>query len=145
MATPLLIAKNSLTLASAKKIAEAAEHFATGKACAVVVAIVDAGGNAILIQRMDDAPIGSVTVASDKARTSVIFKAPTKVFEAGLSAGVTSFLKLDILPFASGVPLVANGSIVGAAGISGCSASSEDAEVAEAGARWFSNAISAES
>lgn len=144
MALPLLIGKNALTLASAKKIAEAAEQFASSRSWDVVIALVDDGGNLIYLERMDGAPIGSVNVASDKARTSVVFKSPTKAFEAGLNSGVTSLLKLEILPFAGGVPIMANGSIVGGIGISGCAASAEDGEVAEAAVRWFAAAVAAE-
>lgn len=144
MALPLLIGKNALTLASAKKLAEAAEQFAIRSAWSVVIAVVDDGGNLLYLERMDGAPIGSVGVAHEKARTAVIFKAPTKVFEAGLSSGVTSLLKLDILPFEGGVPIIVNDSIVGAVGVSGCAASSQDGEVAEAGAQWFLGAIAGE-
>jgi glc operon protein GlcG len=144
MALPLLIGKNVLTLATAKKIAEAAEQFAIGKSWNVVIAVVDDGGNLLYLERMDGAPIGSVGVAHEKARTSVIFKAPTKAFEAGLAAGVTSLLKLDILPFEGGVPVTVKGSIVGAIGVSGCAASTQDGEVAEAAAEWFVGAVAAE-
>ncbi|HEX4227382.1 MAG TPA: heme-binding protein [Bryobacteraceae bacterium] len=145
MALPLLIGKNVLTLASAKRIAEAAEQFALNNSWSVVIAVVDDGGNLLYLERMDGAPIGSVVVAQDKARTSVIFKAPTKAFEAGLASGVTSLLKLDILPFEGGVPVVVDESIVGAVGVSGCAASSQDGEVAQAGAKWFLGAIAGES
>jgi glc operon protein GlcG len=143
MALPLLTEKKVLTLASAKKIAEAAEQFAFRKSWSVVVAIADEGGNLLCLQRMDGAPIGSVDVAQDKARTSVIFKAPTKVFESALAAGLTSLLKLEILPFDGGVPITVNGSIVGAIGVSGCAASAQDGEVAQAGADWFLGAVAA--
>lgn len=144
MALPLLIGKNVLTLASAKKIAEAAEQFALRNLWRVVIAMVDDGGNLLYLERMDGAPIGSVKVAHDKARTSVIFKAPTKAFEAGLASGVTSLLKLEILPFAGGVPITADGMIVGGIGVSGCDASSQDGEVAQAAADWFSGALATE-
>lgn len=134
--------KNALTLASAKKIAEAAEQLALRNSWSVVIAVVDDGANLVYLERMDGAPIGSVGVAHDKARTAVIFKAPTKAFEAGLSSGVTSLLKLDILPFAGGVPIIVNESITGAVGISGCAASSQDSEVAEAAVQWFLGAVS---
>ncbi|HWF48207.1 MAG TPA: heme-binding protein [Bryobacteraceae bacterium] len=144
MALPLLIGKNVLTLASAKKLAEAAEQFALRSSWSVVIAVVDDGANLLYLERMDGAPIGSVGVAHDKARTSAIFKAPTKAFEAGLASGVTSLLKLDVLPFEGGVPIVVNESIVGAVGVSGCAASSQDGEVAEAAAQWFRGAIAGE-
>lgn len=144
MTPPLLNGKKTLTLSTAKQIAEAAEQFALRSSFSVVIAITDDGGNLMYLQRMDGAPIGSVTVAQDKARTSVIFKAPTRVFEAALASGVTSLLKLDILPFEGGVPISVNGAIAGGIGVSGCAMSSQDGEVAQAGVEWFANALAAE-
>ncbi len=140
----LLKGKMMLTLSTAKKVAEAAEHFASGKSWSVVVAITDDGGNLVYLQRMDNAPAGSLKVAQEKAHTSVMFKAPTTVFESALASGLTSLLKLDILAFGGGLPLVADGTIVGAIGVSGCAMSSEDDETAQAGVDWFSNALAAE-
>jgi glc operon protein GlcG len=144
MALPLLAGKKILTLAAAKKAAEAAEQFAIGRSWSVVIAITDDGGNLIYLQRMDNAPSGSVKVAQDKAHTSAMFKAPTGVFESALASGLTSLLKLDILPFEGGLPLAVDGTIVGAIGVSGCAMSSEDGEAAQAGVDWFSNALAAE-
>ena len=144
MAFSLLTGKKVLTLAASKKVAEAAEQFALANSRSVVVAIVDDGGNLLYLQRMDSAPIGSVNVAQEKARTSVIFKSPTRAFESALASGLTSLLKLDILPFEGGIPFGVNGTIVGAIGVSGCDMSSQDGEVAQAGADWFSNALALE-
>lgn len=137
----MLTGKKTLTLAAAKKVAEAAEAHARRNSWSVVIAIMDDGGHPICLQRMDGAPIGSVTVAQDKARTSVHFKAPTAVFEGALASGLTSLLKLDILPFAGGVPITVSGTIVGAIGVSGCDMSSQDGEVAQAGADGISGAL----
>lgn len=144
MTLPLLNGKKTLTLSAAKQIAQAAEQFALRSSFNVVIAIMDDGGNLVYLQRMDSAPIGSVTVAQDKARTSVIFRSPTRVFEDALASGVTSLLKLDILPFEGGVPISVNGTIAGAIGVSGCAMSSQDGEVAQAGVEWFSEALAAE-
>ena len=144
MSLSLLTGKTVLTLASAKKIAEAAEQHASSKSWSIVVAVVDDGGNLLCLQRMDGAPIGSVQVSQDKARTSVIFKAPTKVFESALASGLSSLLKLEILPFDGGVPITVNGAIVGAIGVSGCAESAQDEEIAQAGAVWLFRALAAE-
>lgn len=136
--------KKVLTSATAKKIAEAAEEFAMRNSLSVVIAILDDGGNALYLARMDGAPVGSLTVAQDKARTSVIFKAPTQVFESALTSGVTSLLKLEILPFTGGVPISVDGSIIGAIGVSGCDTSAQDGAIAQAGVDWLSAALAAE-
>jgi uncharacterized protein GlcG (DUF336 family) len=144
MPKPLLMGRRVLTSAAAKKVAEAAEEYAVQNSLSVVIAVVDGGGNLLNLVRMDDAPIGSVAVAQEKARTSVIFKAPTHVFESALAAGVTSLLKLEILPFAGGVPISVDGTIAGAVGVSGCAASAQDGAVAQAAADWLTAALAAE-
>lgn len=137
---PLLTEKKSLTLAAAKKIADAAEQFAVSRNLNVVIALVDEGANLLYLERMDGALIGSVAIAQQKARTSVSFKCPTKGIEDGLKSGVTSLLKIDALPFEGGLPLVADGHIVGAIGVSGGTAP-QDGEVAGAGAQWLASAL----
>jgi glc operon protein GlcG len=126
--------KRTLTLAAARAIADAAEQLATRQKLNVVIAILDEGANLLFLARMDDAPIGSVAVAQKKARTSVVFKSPSSDFEAGLAAGTTALLTLDILPFAGGVPLVVDGHVIGAIGVSGATAA-QDGEIAQAGAK----------
>ena len=128
--------KKSLTLDGARRVAEAAEKFAAGNKWAMVIAVLDDGGNLLYLERMDGAPIGSVQVAQQKAHTSIIFKSPTKVFEDGLKKGDTSSLKLDIMPYGGGVPVTVGGVIVGAIGVSGGTAA-QDAQVAQAGADWL--------
>jgi glc operon protein GlcG len=140
----LLTGKKTLTLGAARKVAEAAEQYALNSSWSVVIAIMDDGGNLLYLQRMDDAPVGSVGVAQEKARTSVIFKSPTKRFESALASGLTSLLKLEILPFEGGIPITANGTIAGAIGVSGCGMSAQDGQVAQAGVDWFSKALAAE-
>lgn len=130
----------ALTASAAKKIAEAAEKAAAKMKVGVVIAVTDAGANLLFLQRMDGAPIGSVTVAQDKARTAVLFKTPTKDYETWLAGGLTSILKLDMLPFEGGIPLVAHGHVVGAIGISGGSAA-QDGQIAQAGAGWLAKAV----
>jgi len=138
-----LIQKPALTSSAAKKIAEAAEQAAAKLNLGVVIAVTDGGANLLFLQRMDDAPIGSVTVAQDKARTAVPFKTPTKEYENWLAGGLTSILKLDMLPFEGGIPLVSGGHVVGAIGISGGS-STQDGQIALAGANWFAEAAGQE-
>lgn len=137
---PLLTDKKTLTLTAAKKIAQAAEDFAASHDLSVVIALVDDGANLLYLARMDGAPIGSVTVAEQKARTAAIFKCPTSDFEKGLAAGATSLLKLDILPYEGGTPIVTDGGIVGAIGVSGGTAA-QDGQVSRAGAEWLGSAL----
>jgi len=136
----LLSVEKTLTLAAAKQIAQAAETLAAANHWNVVIAIVDSGSNLLYLERMDGALVGSVVISQHKARTAAQFKCLTKDFETGLAAGSTSLLKLDILPYEGGVPIIADGSIVGAIGVSG-GTPAQDGQVAQAGSDWLGSAL----
>lgn len=129
--------KRTLTLEVARSIVAAAEKKATDNKWAIVVAVLDDGGNLLQLERMDEAPIGSVLVAQQKAHSAVIFKSPTKDFADGLAKGTTALLKLDVIPFAGGIPIAIDGHIIGAVGVSGGATDTQDATVAQAGVDWF--------
>jgi len=129
--------KPALTLEVAKEIAQAAEKKALANHWAMVISVMDDGANLFCLERMDEAPIGSLEVSQKKARSSVIFKSPTKQFSDALAKGATALLKLDIIPFEGGIPLVVDGKVIGAIGVSG-GAAEQDGQVAQAGADWFS-------
>ena len=126
------ITKTTLGLELAKKIAAKAEAAAADKKWTVVVALVDDGGNLVLLQRMDGTQLASIEVAMAKAKTALRFKRPTKVFEDAVAGGRNAILSLpDALLVEGGVPLTVNGAIIGAIGISGMTAA-QDGEVAAA-------------
>lgn len=125
--------KNALTLADAKKIAAAAEAEALKNNWRVTIAVLDDGGNLLFLQRLDEAPLGSIVVAQEKARTALLFKRPTKVFEEIIASGRTAMLTLPgATPIEGGLPLLNNGQIIGAIGVSGAQ-SPQDAQIAGAG------------
>lgn len=125
--------KNALTLADAKQIAGAAEAEALKNNWRVTIAVLDDGGNLLFLQRLDEAPLGSIVVAQEKARTALLFKRPTKVFEEIIANGRTAMLTLPgATPIEGGLPLLNNGQIIGAIGVSGVQ-SPQDAQIAGAG------------
>ena len=129
-----LTTKKALTLEAAKKIAAAAEAEARKNNWNVVICVVDDGANLLYLQRMDGTQIGSVDIAQMKARTAVRMKRPSKVLEDGVMGGRTVMLKLpDVLPVEGGTPLVVDGQIIGAIGVSGVT-SGQDGQIAGAGA-----------
>ena len=138
MTTPLVLSKNSLSLAGAKAVAAAAAESASSAKIDVVIAVVDGGTNLLYLERMDGAPIGSGEIALRKAKASASFKCETKDFETGLTAGGMSLLSLDLVLFGGGVPIFRDKSIVGAIGVSGGS-STQDANIASAGAAALSD------
>jgi len=125
--------KNALTFADAKQIAAAAEADALKNNWRVTIAVLDDGGNLLFLQRLDEAPLGSIVVAQEKARTALLFKRPTKVFEEIIASGRTAMLTLPgATPIEGGLPLLHNGQIIGAIGVSGVQ-SPQDAQIAKAG------------
>lgn len=106
----------------------------------MVIALVDSGANLVLLHKMDHAQTGSVAIAQAKAESAVRFKRPTKVFEDALTAGGINLRLLatpGACPLEGGLPLMMDGQLVGAIGVSGMQ-STQDAQVAECGARAIS-------
>jgi uncharacterized protein GlcG (DUF336 family) len=125
-----------ITLEEARKPAEAALAEAARNKWTMAVAIVDPSGNLVYYEKMDNTQIASATVAIDKARAAAIYKRPTKAMQDALAAGGTGLriLRLrDAMPVEGGIPLVIDGKIVGAIGVSGDS-SEHDNLCATAGA-----------
>jgi glc operon protein GlcG len=128
-----LATKRALTLEVAKKIAAAAEAEAMKNKWTMFITVVDDGGMPIYIERIDDAQLGSFEVSIEKARSAVLFKRPTKTFEDQVAGGRMVILKLPgALPVEGGIPLMADGKVIGAIGVSG-GTSPQDAQAAQAG------------
>jgi glc operon protein GlcG len=133
--------RRTLTLAAAKTIVAAAEAEANKRGATVVIAIVDDGGHLILLERLDDTQVASVEVAIGKARTASIFRRPSKVFEDQVREGRVAALALPgATPLQGGVPIIVEGKVVGAIGVSGNSPQ-EDEDIAKAGAAATAAAI----
>jgi glc operon protein GlcG len=124
-----------ISLDAAKKAMAAAEAEAARNGWGVTIAIVDSGANLVMLHRLDNAQLSSVRIAEAKAKTAAEFRRPTKVFEDAVAGGGIGF---RVLTFGAnvaegGVPIVSNGTIIGAIGVSGVQ-SQQDAQVAQAGA-----------
>jgi glc operon protein GlcG len=125
--------KKSLTLAEARQIAAAAEAEAAKNQWNVTIAILDEGGHLLYLERMDDAPLAGVVVAQEKARTSVLFRRPTKSIEESILGGRLVMLALPgATPIEGGLPLLNGDKLVGGIGVSGVQ-SAQDAQIARAG------------
>lgn len=121
-----------ITLEAAKKMLAAAEAEARKNNWNVAIAIVDAGGSLILFQKLDDTQLGSVNIAIGKARTAVNFKRPTKALEDIVAGGRSVFIALEgITPLQGGLPVMVDGKLIGAVGVSGVM-SAQDEQVAQA-------------
>ena len=120
----------------AKKAAAGALAEARRNNWTMAAAVVDPGGHLVYFEKMDGTQTGSVAVAIDKARSAALFMRPTKAFQDVLAGGGDGLRMLGLegaVPVEGGVPLVVNGKIAGAIGLSG-GASSQDGQCARAGA-----------
>ena len=126
-----------ISLAQAKQVMAAAEEEAARHGWPMVIAIVDSTGHLLMLHRFDQAQFASVEIAQGKAQTAVNFRRATKTFEETIAAGGQGLRLLGVhnmVPLEGGVPLVVDGAVVGAIGVSGMQ-STQDAQVAHAGAR----------
>ena len=130
----------SITNEQAKKVASEALKPARENQWTMVVAIVDTGGHLVYLEKLDQTQVGSVEIAIAKAKSSAIFKRSTKMFQERLARGGDGLLVLrlkDAIPVEGGLPILVDGKLVGALGVSGGS-SAEDEVCAEAGAAALS-------
>ncbi len=133
-----------LTLGLAKTLVAAAEAEAKKRGATVVIAVVDDGGQLILLERLDDTQVASVEVAIGKARTAAIFRRPSKEFEDQVRNGRVAALALPgATPLQGGIPITVEGKVIGAIGASGNSPQ-EDEEIALAGAALTPTAVQEE-
>ena len=125
--------KKSLSLEDARKAGAAAAVEAKKNQWNVAIAVVDDGGYLLYFERIDETQTGSIDIAIGKARTAAYYKRPTKALEDALNGGQYAILTYpNTLPGEGGLPILADGKVVGAIGVSGVK-SSEDAQVAKAG------------
>ena len=120
----------------ARAVMAAAESEAAKNNWSVVISIIDSGGNLVMLHRHNDVQLSSIEISQGKAKTALMFKRPSKVLDDAISSGGAGlrFLALkDIVPLEGGLPIVVDGKIIGAIGVSGV-LSSQDSQVARAGA-----------
>ena len=126
----------SIALENAKKVAAPAIAEARRNNWTMAVAVVDTAGDLIYFEKMDGTQAASSVIAVDKARSAVRFKRPTKALQDVLAAGGEGLRLLRLegaVPVEGGLPLLVDGKIVGAIGLSG-GTSQQDSQAAKAGA-----------
>jgi glc operon protein GlcG len=131
--------KPTLTLEGAKAVVAACESAAKRLEAAGAIAVVDEGGNLMMVQRLDGTFAAGANISIGKARTAAMFKKPTKAFEDIIKGGRTPMVALnDFTPLQGGVPIIVDGQVVGAVGVSGAHSAQEDEDIAIAGAAALS-------
>jgi uncharacterized protein GlcG (DUF336 family) len=123
-------------LEAAKKVMAAAEAEATKNNWPMAITVLDSTGHLVMLHKLDNTQYGSIAVAEDKARSALYFRRPSKVFEDLVAQGGIGLRVLalrDATPLEGGIPIITDGKIVGAIGVSGAT-SAQDGQVAKAGA-----------
>jgi glc operon protein GlcG len=124
--------KRVLTLAGARAIASAAEGEAKRLNTTGAIAVVDDGGSLLYLVRIDNTFPAAAAVATDKARTAATFRMPTRNLEDAVKNGRTALVAVtEMTPLAGGVPIVIDGQVVGAVGVSGAASATQDEELAK--------------
>ena len=139
------MSKATLTLDGAKKVAAAAVAEAKRlQAPSGAIAIVDEGGALLYLERLDNTFPAAATVAMEKARTAATFRRATSIFEDAIKGGRLALLGVDVMtPLQGGIPVVVDGVVVGAIGVSGAATAQQDDDIAKgAVAGWAALASS---
>ena len=135
--------KTIITLEGAKRVAAGAAVEAKKGNEGASIAIVDDGGNLVYLERIQPTfPMGA-TISTEKARTAALFQKPTRILEDAIVGGRTPLLNAWSAPLNGGEPIVVDGQIVGAIGVSGASSAARDAAIALSGAAALSGKTSA--
>ncbi len=143
MAQAQVAEKKMLTLEGAKRVLETTKAEAAKlKAPGAAIAVVDDGGNLLALERLDGTFAAGSQISIGKARTAALFKRETKAFEEIINKGRTAMTSLPdsfFTPLQGGVPIVLDGQIIGAIGVSGAASAAQDQELAVAGANALTN------
>lgn len=128
--------KETLTLDGAKQVADAAVAEARRlNAPGGAIVVVDDGGAVVLVIRLDNTFPAAASVATGKARTAAQFRRATSNFEDAIKNGRVSLTAVtEMVPLQGGVPIVVDGQVVGAVGVSGAATAQQDDDIAKVAA-----------
>jgi glc operon protein GlcG len=139
-----IVQGGSLTLAGARMAIETAKSAAVAAGAGGAIAVVDAGGHLIALERIDGTFPMAGQISTGKARTAAGFQRPTSVFEDLVNGGRTTMVALeDFTPLRGGVPIVVDDAVVGAVGVAGAKSAQHDEELAVAAATAVQEAAGA--
>ena len=131
-----LIDTKNITLDAAKKVvAEAVKYAKANNAPGGAIAVVDNGGNLVYLERLDGTFAASSEVSIKKANTAALFKAPSVKLENSINGGRQALITVGHTFLQGGIPIIVNGQVVGAIGVSGASSAQQDEESAIAGSK----------
>ncbi|HRI21400.1 MAG TPA: heme-binding protein [Panacibacter sp.] len=130
------IATKNISLDAAKKVvAEAVRYAKANNAPGGAIAVVDNGGNLVYLERLDNTFAAASEVAIKKANTAALFKAPSSKLENAINGGRDALITVGHTFLQGGVPIIVDGQVVGAVGVSGSASAQQDEDMANAGAK----------
>ncbi|MBL7744671.1 MAG: heme-binding protein [Chitinophagaceae bacterium] len=131
-----IISTQTISLEAAKKVvAEATRYARANNAPGGAIAVVDNGGNLVYLERLDGTFAASAEVSIKKANTAALFKAPSAKLENSINGGRQALITVGHTFLQGGIPIMVNGQMVGAIGVSGAASAQQDEEIAIAGSK----------
>jgi glc operon protein GlcG len=131
-----VLTQKNISLEGAKKIvAEAVGYAKSVNAPGGSIAVVDAGGNLIYLEKLDNTFAAAAEVSIKKANTAAIFKAPSSKLENSINGGRDALITVGHTFLQGGVPIIIDGQVVGAIGVSGSASAQQDEDIANAGVK----------
>ncbi|MFM9907806.1 MAG: GlcG/HbpS family heme-binding protein [Chitinophagaceae bacterium] len=131
-----LISQKNISLEAAKKIvAEAVIYAKANNAPGGAIAVVDNGGHLIYLEKLDGTFAAASEVAIKKANTAAIFKAPSSKLENSINSGRQALITVGHTFLQGGIPIIYEGQVIGAIGVSGSASAQQDEDMANAGAK----------
>lgn len=128
--------QKNITLEAAKKVvAEAVKYAKEKNAPGGAIAIVDNGGSLVYLERLDGTFAASSEVSIKKANTAALFKAPSAKLENAINGGRQALITVGHTFLQGGIPIIYNGQVIGAIGVSGAASAQQDEEIAIAGSK----------
>ncbi|MEO7276264.1 MAG: heme-binding protein [Vicinamibacterales bacterium] len=136
LASGQIIERRTLNLEGAKAVAAAAAEEARKGGAGGAIAVVDAGGNLLYLERLDHTFAAAASISIGKARSAAQFERETRVFEDAIKNGRISLVaNPELLPLQGGVPILAGGQVVGAVGVAGALSAQQDEDIAKIAAQ----------
>jgi len=130
------ISTKNISLDAAKKVvAEAVKYAKANNAPGAAIAVVDNGGNLVYLERLDNTFAAASEVAIKKANTAALFKAPSSKLENAINGGRDALITVGHTFLQGGVPIIVDGQVIGAVGVSGSASAQQDEDMANVGAK----------
>ena len=131
-----VITTKNISLEGAKKIVAGAVVYAkANNAPGGAIAVVDAGGNLVYLEKLDNTFAAAAEVAVKKANTAALFKAPSSKLENSINGGRQALITVGHTFLQGGIPIIYDRQVIGAIGVSGSASAQQDEDVANAGAK----------